>query len=490
MHRLRFLYPIASVLLGAVLAISCAGGPSASKVPGWTLQTPAPDAVNTYFVGYADAGAGQVVQATDAATASLIAEIMRYIGVTITAESSATAKASLDSFQADIVQTVKQSSTSRVAGFQVAEKFVGQRKEGVTVYILGRYETKALEAERKRIAALFQEKIDAVAKPEAEGKQLLASGDAIGAARKFIEASVAASGSDIENSAIKFERNLNAAKSAVASLSFERLNDKLQAASGASFPEPFRARIRTGGGPVGGAPITVSYQAKLPNGRMTTRNAPAQSGPDGMVSFLHPAPDFVGKATLTMRLDLSAATEPLLGVPDRFRSMVAGLEDEIASKRVAFEYTVLSAARGIPMAVLIVDLDESGSGAAGTTSSAFVSALAANGFSVSPAPMNADSVAGKDDSSVLAAARAALAGRAQRFAYGASRVASVRDERGQKIVTVSAEVKVVELETGRILYSTVKQASAVAANERQAADSARRQLGQKTIGEDAAANLP
>lgn len=490
MHRFKKTVAAAMVAGFAALITSCATGPSASKAPAWTMDTPAPDATYTYFVGYADGAPGAVAQTTDAATASMVAEIMRYIGVTITAESSATAKATLDSFQADIVQTVKQTSTSRMAGFTVAKKFTAQRKDGLTVFILGRFETKALEAERKRIAAVFQEKIDAVAKPEAEGKELLSAGDLIGAARKFIEAAVAASGSDIENSAIKFERNLNAAKEAVARLTFEKVNDKLQANPGAAFAEPFKAVARAGGRGVSGVPVTISYQTKLPNGRLSTRNVNQVSAGDGSISFTHPAPDFVGKATLTVRLDLSSAVEPLYAVPAKFKSMVAGLDDEISNKRVAFEYTVVSAARSIPTAVLIADVDQSGAATVGTTSSALLSALAGNGFNVTAASLPADSVAGKDDPSVLAAAKAALAGRSARFAYGTTRVVSVRADGTQKIATVSAEVKVVDLESGRVLYSAVKQASTVASSDAQAIEAARRQLGQKTIGDDMGASLP
>lgn len=489
MRKNRFAL-FAALAAAAVALASCASAPAAAKAPVWTLQTPAPDAKYTYFVGYSDAGPGQAAQATDAATASLIAEIMRYIGVTITAESSATAKATLDSFQSDIIQTVKQSSTSRVVGFQATEKFQAVRKDGLTVYILGRYETAALEAERKRIAALFQEKIDAVARPEAEAKELLASGDAVGAVRKFIEAAAAASGTDIENAAIKFERNLSAAKNVVAGFAFERLNNNLRAAPGEPFSEPFKVLVKSGGRPVSAVPVTVSYQAKLPNGRMTTRNVPQSSGSDGVVSFAHPVPDFVGGAKLTVRLDLSSASERLFDIPDRFRAQVASLEDEIAAKRVTFDYSVVSAARSVPLAVLVVDLDASGSAVSASTSAALVSTLASNGFNVAPAALSADAVAGKDDRAVLDAARAALGSSAKRFAYGTTRVASVRDDRGQKIVAVSATVKVVELETGRVLYSAAKQASAVAQDAEQAAESARRQLGQKTIGEDLAASLP
>lgn len=479
-----------------LLLAGCAGGPAAqsessgSKAPAWTMETPAPSGGFTYFVGYADGPANGEVQASEAATSSLIAEIMRYIGVTITAESSATARSTLDSFQADLVQTVKQSSTNRVTGFQIAERYVQKKPNGVTVYILGKYNTKDLEAEKKRIAAVFQEKIDAVAVPEAKGKELLAAGDLIGAVRQFIAAASAASGASIENASIKFERNINNAREALALIKLEKLNDRLQANPGGSFKEPFKALISSGGNPIAQAPIIVGYQSKLANGRMTTKTAKVLSGPDGVITFNHPSPDFVGKANLTMRLDLSAEMEALYSAGDKYQSLVAGLEDAIADKRITFEYTIVSQAKNIPMAVLIVDTDSMGKLSVGTTSSALIQTLSSNGFKVSVAALSPEQIAGKDDTAILSAAKTALAGKAERFAYGVSRIVSVKDDKSQKIVTVSVEVKVVELASGRILYSSVKQVPGLGTSEQEAMEAARRQLGQKTIGDDLAAALP
>ncbi len=82
-----------------------------------------------------------------------------------------------------------------------------------------------------------------------------------------------------------------------------------------------------------------------------------------------------------------------------------------------------------------------------------------------------------------------MEGKTQRLAYGTTRVVSVRDDSGKKVATVSAEIKVVELSTGRLLYSILKQTPAVGNSEQEAADVARRTLGRKVIGEDLAANL-
>ncbi|TCW60996.1 hypothetical protein [Treponema sp. J25] len=479
----------------ALVVFSCASAPASSQSqvappPAWTIETPAPRDGYTFFVGYADGPVNGEVQATEAATASLVAEIMRYIGVTVTAESTATARSTLDSFQAELVQTVKQSSTSRMSGFQVAERYVLKKPNGVTVYILGRYLTKDLEAEKRRIQAVFQEKIDAVAVPEREGQELLAAGDVIGAVRKFITAAVAASGANIDNAAIKLERNLNNAREALARLEVRKLNDRLETSSGGTFAEPFKAQVLVSGKPLAGVTVLVSYQGRQPNGRMVTRTQKLLSNERGEVLFDHPRPDFVGKAQLTMRLDLSAEMEALYGIPDKYQNLVASLEDAIAAKRVTFEYTVISRAKTVPTAVLIVDINQDGKGEIKSTNSALLQSLTGNGFRLSVAPLSAEQIMGSDDTAILSLARKTLTGKADRFIYGTTRIAGIRADGTQKIATVSAEVKVVELSTGALLYSTVKQASTVAGNDEAAVEAARRQLGQKLIGEDLMGSLP
>lgn len=482
---------VASALVLSLVGLSCTSGPEPVKAPDWVYNTPAADSQYTWFVGYSESASSSEAEAFDDATASIIAEIVRYMGVKVTAESTATAKSDLETLERSLEQTVKQSSNARMAGFQVEDRFVMKKSGGgIAVYILGKYLTKDLEAEKKRIAAVFKEQLDAVSVPENEGRSLLADGDVIAAARKFIEAAAAAIGADIDNADIKFERNINQAKSAMGGLNFVKLNDNLQTAPGTSFAEAFKARAEYKGRALAQVPVLVSYQYKMPNGRMGTRKVNLVSDAEGTISFEHPLPDFVGKASLTMRLDLSAATEPLYTAPFALQSMVAGLEDEIVAKRVVFEYSVASNARSVPTAVFIVDLDASENASTATSSSALQQALTANGFTIIPVNVPASVILTGNDVSIPQAIKAALGSKAQRAVWGISRVVRVKDDQGQKMATVSAEVKVADLATGQILYTAVKQAIGMGANEAQAIDAARRQLAQKTIGQELAASLP
>jgi hypothetical protein len=482
-----------TLILGLLgLLASCASKPAA-KAPDWVYNTPSEDGTYTYFVGFSEDRSE--AQALDGATASIVAEIVRYMGVKVSAESTMTARSDLESLERSLEETVKQTSNARMAGFQLADRYVSRAKDGaVTVFILGKYATKDLEAEKNRIAAVFQEQLDAVSLPEGEGRSLLAQGDVIGATKKFIEAAAAAFGADIDNAEIKFERNINLAKNALGKLTIVKLNDNLQTAPGESFAEAFRARVESDGRQQAHVPVVVSYQYKMPNGRMGTRRVELLSDASGLLVFEHPKPDFVGKASLMMRLDLSSATEPLFRAPPKLQSLIAGLEDEIAGKRAQFDYQVLSGARTVPTAVFVVDLDAANRATSSTSNSALQQALSSNGFNLIPITMDVQTLLSGNDVSIPKAAKTLLGNRAKRLVWGISRVVKIADDTtvggAQKIATVSAEIKVADLESGQILYTVIKQAIAMGGSEAQAIEAARQQLAGKTIGSDLSSSLP
>ncbi|MEI6876022.1 MAG: hypothetical protein WCL50_12935, partial [Spirochaetota bacterium] len=235
------------VLCFSAILAACASlaGPGA---PSWVLSTPKADGTETYFVGSASTPGKNLTMATDDATANLVASIMRYIGVKVTVESSATARATLDSYTADIRQTVTTEATNRIAGFSVKDRYSTYDKTSgkTTVYLLVAYKTADLEREKARIAAAFVEKTDAVAKPEAEGKAHLAAGRNWDALGSFVNAALAASGSDIDNAAIKVERNLANAREALKSLRLLVSPPKAPIFSGAPYPEVFQIRLVSG----------------------------------------------------------------------------------------------------------------------------------------------------------------------------------------------------------------------------------------------------
>lgn len=489
---------IAAALAALLLLSSCAtGAPSQGQaVPDWVLSTPKADSTNTYFVGQAPAPGGDLATGTDDAAANLIAGIMQYIGVKVSVDTSATARASLDAYSADIRQTVKTQSNNRLSGFQIKEKYVyADKKSGAkTVYVLAAYATADLEKEKARIQALFKEREDAVAKPEAAGQALLGSGRYYEAAQKFIEAAVAASGSDIDNADVKMERNAAAARNALAKLRFVKGGEAYKAFLGKAFERPFELKLVAGEGDgapgVPGAKLLVSYQRKQ-GSRTVSKTESAVTDGSGRLSYAPPAPDFVGKAKLLVRLDFQSSLDLLDSLPASYAAYRDALEEEIQSKYVEIAYEVSSAARGVPTALALVDLDDSGAVASGArTEAGLLEALSREKFDVRSSGLDAALVAGMDDAAIAAAGKAAPGKKFLRLVYGAAKITGVRKDGSTYLADAKASVKAVDLTSGSLLYSAEKTATGLGADEASARAAAYRELGLNAIGKDLLSSLP
>jgi hypothetical protein len=489
---------IISALVAASLAFaSCASVPAQGKAPDWIFETPKPDAANTYFVGSSSDQNGDQAAAANDAAANLMSSIMQYIGVKTTTTTSAEAKATLDSYSANIRSSVTSSSQNQVSGFSVKQRFIQKDKDKkskrVTAFVLAAYATADLEKEKARILKVFKEREDAVAKPEAEGRSLEDSGRAYEAVRKYVEAAVAASGADIDNADIKLERNINAARSVLSRIRFDAsASTGYRGFVGQDFKQPFAAKLVTGEGAaapgIPGAVVLFSYQRKSGT-RLVTKTESVMTDASGAIVFTPPAPDFVGKAKFTMRLDFQSTLDLLDKLPEKFAANRDSLASELKAKSVDQPYEVVSNARGIAMAVAILDLDESGGAVAGSKAQAgLIEALLREKFSVKGVTVSKDDLVGMNEAAVQAAA--AAAGKFERVAFGTARAASVRKDGSNYLATGKAVVKVLEIASGRILYSAERGATGLGSDENSARAALYRELGLNAVGKDLLSNLP
>lgn len=487
---------IVSLLLLGVLASSCVSSPSGQKTPDWVLKTPAPDATTTYFVGSSSDSGGNVVTATNDAANALMGEITRYMGVRVTATTSGVAKGSLDDYSAQITSSVTQTGSSRVSGFKVLERYQVKQPDGsIAVYILASYVTADLNKEKARIAALFQEQTDAVAKPEAAGDAAASSGRYFDAVKSYIEAAVAASGSDIENAEIKMERNVNKARAVLGKMRFVRVDGPAAAALGKDYALAFSARLVYGEGDgapgIPSAEVYAVYQRRQSSGRVVTKTERVLTDAKGVASFAPPAPDFVGKATFTFSLNLDSARELLDRIPTRYESYVNAIQDDLSRRSISFEYSIASEAKTVPMGIAVLDLGADGKPLSSSDAqSGLLSALAKEKFKVGLAPIDAATLAAMDDGRILAAAKAQYASGLTRFVYGVARIAEARKDGSMWQATAVMTVRCVDLATGQLLYSAEKTSIAVGTDEASARKAAMTQVARDALAKDMMANLP
>lgn len=479
-----------------LLLLSCVSQPEPASAPDWVLNPPSPDGTYTYFVGYSSAGGGDIAKAADDATANLVASIMNYIGTRITVDSTATAKASLESYQADIVQSVRSQSAGRLTGFMVKERFQAPGpNNSITVYILAAYQTNELEKEKVRIAALFREREDAVSRPEAAGDAAVAAGRAFDAIKSYVEAAVAASGSDIDNADVKMERNVNKARTVLGRLRFVRVDAPAVAALGRPFPKPFQAKLVYGEGDaapgVPGAEVFMVYQTRNAAGRTLTRTERGLTDASGVVSFAPPPPDFVGRASFTFRLSFDALRDLMDRIPVRYDAYAQALADDMGRRLLSFDYTVTSGAKDVATGVVVIDL--AGEGAAATTSvaqGALFEVLAREKFKAGLAPLDAALIISGDDARIIEAARRQYSPALGRVIYGTALVTQAAKDGTMWTASARMSVKVVELASGMVLYATEKIAMAVGADEAAARRAALQQVAREAVAKDLMTNLP
>ena len=482
---------ITAVLLALTLA-GCAGGAATRPAPDWVTTPPAEDKDFMYFTGSGSSTEGNQVKAEEIARGVLIDTIMQYLGAKITAETTSTAKATVDSFQSDVRQQITQTSSGRIAGLSLADTWVDRQKARTTVYLLAKFARADLAREKKRIEAVFQEQVAAVSGPEAQAKGMEEEGRYYEAAVKYIEAAAAAAKSDLDNAKIKFERLINSAKTALDRISLVKLNDNLKTAAGKPFAEAFRLKVVTGAGAadpgVPDAVLTASY-AEIRSGSKQMRAVPMKTGADGVASFTYPVPEFVGSEKLTVGIDLASYLQTLRKLPKELQVMVGGLEDLAAKKRAVFSLEVISQAREIPTGIAVASLDVEGNPlGANDFAAGILKTLTGARFKVKTVALEAGRIVGRDDTDVVAAAAAKGADAAGRIIFGSAQVTGTEQDGEMTIARASATVKVADMKTGAILLTVTRSKTVPVKGAAVALASALQKLGED-VGQEIANKL-
>jgi len=480
---------VIGALVVALLVSSCASAPS---IPEWVIQKPAPDAKYTFFVG--SSSAPDSATAANDATASLIAGIMQYMGVSVSVSSSAEARASLDEYQAQITQTVKTEAKGRLAGFEVVEKYIQKDpKTGqYTVHVLARYETKELQKEKARIEALFQEERDAVAIPEKKGDQAATEGRLMDAIRSYAEAMSAAGGSNIENAKIKLERNAKKASELAASLKITFISENsLSAPIGSKLPESRVALVSNSGGMeqrVAGASLLVTYPKKLASGRIGTGTLQVFTDTNGLAEFEVPPIDVPGSYRVAIQLDYSSIGDLLSSLPSWALPYSDAVQNELSGIVAYLNYKVISMAKNVPMAVAayMKDAVSAGNADPAVFLSGLKETLLKEGFSLSDAILPSSYKTPID----LSVMRAIAPTDAQRFAIASLAVTSITQDGSYFIAAAEGSLAVFELASGRTLYSATKSTQGMGLSESEAVSNALKTLGSQAFGKDLLSALP
>ena len=497
MENKNYLLRFAGVLFLALVFVGCASAPdteNGSKLPSWVTMPPADTSDTVYFIGAGSDPNGDAAMARTMAGSDVVSSITRFLGVKVSSETTVTAKDTLDKFTSTLDQTIKESSSAQIGDFRIVESHTEKDGGTVNVYLLGAYNKSALLEEQARIKAVFAEQKAAISGPEAAGDSLMSSYSFFEAAVKYIEAASAASTSELDNADIKYERNMNKAKKAVGSINLYALNDNLNAFIKQPFDESFGLKI-TGtpgidGQALAGVPVRISYKIVRANGRKSVKIESVVTDSNGTVAFFRPPANFVGTERVTMSLDLSSALEALENVPNHLYAQLESLEQTVKSKSIGFTYNIISRAKEIATAVMIIDRDNSGVSTGKTeTASGILEVLTVEGFSIRSIDVDSG-LLNLGDESIVAAIYKKYAGRFERLVFGTVGISDFQKDGDRFTVKVSGDIKVADLATGEILYTSGNRfKTAMGSNASSAISAAFKQFG-KVVGESMANNLP
>lgn len=481
---------ISNIILSALLLslAACAGGRGLTRdLPQWVISPPQSDDENEYFVVSAGSDSGNLADAEEAAALNLLGEINRVLGVDISMISDAQARGTLESYEAEVVQSVQQQAEGRISGLRIVDRYVIQTDSGVTVYILASYERSELESERRRRQALLEERRDAVAVPEEKGVQAESAGRLFEAFRFYADAAVAASSSDIRNSQVKLERNLQNAQRVLANMELSLLDGPDTLILGEAQQRPFRIQVLDSRGRGGGVtPFVVSYRESVNNrGRQVRETVSSDSS--GIISYRISNPGIIGRQFISFYLDADPVLENLrqagLGGSPQFGAM----EDVAADIRVRFEFEVVSRASEVPTAVFIREFDIAGNTIdSSSVHDGFIQELSSAGFTVVDLrTMNGDfadalELDGSRDE-FLSRVRNSVDPDVQRVIFGNARIVEV-DERDGFIVRVQGSVTAVDLSSNRILATLESTKNSRGASSSRAVSSAFANLGSDLAG--------
>lgn len=485
MTRIRSWTIAARAIALLVFLAGCAGGPasvSGQSPPDWVVKRPADDSTYFFFVGSGTSAGGDLNEARAAATNEVLAEIMRYIGVSVTSETVATARGTLNEFQASVEQAVRQTGTARVAGLDIRDTWADRRKRpAVTVHILARYQRSELLKEKQRIEALFRERIDAVEGPEREGDRLSGQGRPFDAAIQHMSAAKAALDPSVDNGEIKFKRNIDKAKAAIERISLVKLNDGLKGKAGEALAEPLALKVVAGaaaGDPgVPDAALQVTYQeANAATAQRRFKTEQAKTDATGTARFTHPVAGFVGDSTVVFALDLAKYTDPLAAAPRALRDQVDSLEALIASRKATFRLSFESTSGGVAMGLLLLDYDSSGA-LVGMSDSATAAQSALSGYTVRSLSFAPAEVAGKSNDELAALVKGRYGGQLQRLVLAQVRITEIGPRSGRIFAKAAADLRVIDLGSGAVVHSASREKLAMGATNQAAQQQAFRDIG-------------
>ena len=459
---------LTTLLPFAVLLISCASAPStaptaaapaatsvvpAAVAPDWTSKSVFVDGANLVFVL---SGADTADQ-----TALALAAMSAYLNLPTTPSSSATAAREIKKFLA------------RVSATAPSDKFV-QDGKGWWKIVVPKADWDDNHGKLKVLLEAAPESADA----EHAADDLLRQGKYADAVAGYVAAASTAVAPGHAAAPNKFKSAFGKAQDLVSKLALTSPTPAQTTKIGQAFDQTFEVHVAYGaqaGVPAAGIPVKFTFKAKT-DGQISDSSATVFSDAQGVAKFSLPTPTFTVRGSVVVTVDTAAWQQTLAGVPQDYQTQAAALDSP--DHKLLLPYAVESAAKQTPLIVALADSDEKGALRHQESTAALIGALQKLGFQASGIQVNLSLLKSPRDNVIVTAWKfqGKTTGRA---VYGTVSLVSATAA-APFTAEVSGTVKVVDLETNKLVYELKSGKIATGADRATAIAQAFRQWGAET----------
>ncbi|UTC67210.1 MULTISPECIES: hypothetical protein [unclassified Treponema] len=292
------IYTIIFLIISALILFSCTSYKSEyeKEMPDWIEKVPASSGSYEYFTA-SGTNKNFTLAETDAKN-NLINEIIRYLGVSIKAETTTTALGTIENFERILKSEITQSSSANIKNLKIKNRYIEKKNDSVTVYLLAEYDKNELRKERNRLLKIAEEKILSISEPEKKADDFFSKKKYYSAAVYYCKTAAAALNSGIENYDIKFKQNIEKAKD-----SLKKIKPYIEKESLENPLNEFFIPVNIGAFEEN-VPLLISYKTKIKNNTSIVIEG-IETDKDGKAHFILHDENIDSSSRLRIELDIS-----------------------------------------------------------------------------------------------------------------------------------------------------------------------------------------
>jgi len=441
MRRVGYILLLCVLLLSGCSSLSTWVRSNVEGVPVWVYEPQ----VNRNQLAYVGVGtASTEARARTLSYESILSQISSFIGEDISSM---------------YFREISSGGTIEAYRLKITQEFIRKDQRGTSVYLLAVGDKERLDTARTVAEKLLLEQQSEISALTAEAAEAYRQNQDLLAAELYVRAAVIASSMAVERGAAAYSANIARAERILNDLDIAviKVDPKIPSAI-----VLVRRGNRTLSPKVGNAKVTAFTQARNGLGLPYADSQEFVTDSTGQFTFMVKNPGIVGKGEVRLAIEMRTALNELNAVDmqkaEAFQAM-------LTEKAVSFTYDRVSnlANRGIVAALMEYSLQ--GELLVSTDANdTLIAESAIDGLLL----VSAMAQATEDDEDFLEAVRRNHPGSTY-LLMGKAGVSAKNIATGEPTVTVTGEVNLLELKTGRLIYATGEVVSVASAPEEKAA---------------------